>query len=180
MKEWMKTLTVSMCVLTILMHLIPNGKFVKYVKFYGGILFFLIASKPVLRIFSEEDVFERFLKLEFIKEELYDAETTVLGMQELKQEEIKQQYQNEMKRQINTVAEAYGLPVQSVKAGFEKEDGYGLTEIQIILSSNAEENNKNDDINLTNKKIDRVKKELETVFSMDYEAIKIIETEDSS
>ena len=43
MQNWIKTLVVGSCLLTMLLHMIPNGKFVKYVRFYAGLIFVLLA-----------------------------------------------------------------------------------------------------------------------------------------
>ena len=81
MEQWLKTMTGSMCVITILMHLLPQGKFTKYVRFYAGLLLFLIAVRPVLNIFTGDGGFERLLQMEFIREESYDMETFAVGIE---------------------------------------------------------------------------------------------------
>ena len=52
MQNWIKTLVVGSCLLTMLLHMIPNGKFVKYVRFYAGLIFVLLAMQPVIQLFS--------------------------------------------------------------------------------------------------------------------------------
>lgn len=121
--EWLRTLTGSLCLLTILLHLVPDGKFAKYVRFYGGLLFFLIAAGPVLRIFAGEGELERLLRLEFLKEEYYDMETAVEGMADLKNDRIGEAYRQEITRQIEEVCTACGLADAQAEVTFE-EDGY--------------------------------------------------------
>lgn len=128
MVAWAKSLMVSICIITILMHLVPNGKFGKYVKFYGGLLFFLLAVQPLLSLFGTQGELERLLQLEFLKEEYYDLETAMSGMEELKNDTIRTYYQQEILRQIETIAKAYGLENPSVTAAFS-EDGYEIESV---------------------------------------------------
>lgn len=135
--EWIKTLASSLCILTILLHLIPQGKFVKYVRFYAGLLFFLIAAGPILQIFTGEGVLERMLQLEFLKEEYYDLETAMTGMEDLKNDKIQEAYQQELHRQIQELASAYDLAVESTSLWFDSADGYTLKEVAIKLQAGA-------------------------------------------
>lgn len=162
MSGWVKTLTVSMCILTILMHLIPNGKFTKYVKFYAGLLFFLLAAKPVFELFGKSGELERLWQLEFLKEEYYDMETAVEGMADLKNEEIKTKYQQEILRQIKEIAAAYDVTVRAVDARFSEEDGYRLTGITVLTVQEEEDRKRN-----------AVKQELSEVYSLEGERIRV-------
>lgn len=131
MAEWVKTVSAALCILAILIHLVPNGKFQKYVQFYGGLLFFLIASEPVLDFFSGKGSLERLLKLEFLKEDYYDLETSVSGLEELKNEKIRNAYQQEIRRQIQEIADAYGDLEVQVEVSFSEEEEYLLKEVWI-------------------------------------------------
>lgn len=131
MSEWLKILTGSLCILTILFHLLPQGKFGSYVRFYGGLLFFLVAVGPLLNFFFGEGELERLLKLEFLKEEYYDARTSVEGMAELKNERILAAYRRELERQVKEIAAAYGVEAVDVEMIYDREDEYALKEISL-------------------------------------------------
>lgn len=131
--EWIKMLAASLCILSILLHLIPEGRFVKYVRFYAGLLFFLIAAGPVLQFFSGDGVLERMLQVEFLKEEYYDMETAVSGLEELKNDQIREAYRQELHRQVQDLAAAYGLPVETTSLGFDPTDGFTIREVAVVL-----------------------------------------------
>ena len=131
MKEWLKMLTCSLCILTILMHLVPQRKFAKYVRFYAGLLFCFLAMKPVLGLFGKDGELERLLSLEFLKEEYYDMETAVDGMEELKNDVIRTSYQQEIVRQIREIAAAYGFWTADVQACFDAGEGYTLSSVRV-------------------------------------------------
>lgn len=160
MAAWAKTLMVSICIITILMHLVPNGKFGKYVKFYGGLLFFLLAVQPLLSLLGREGELERLLQLEFLKEEYYDLETAMNGMEELKNDAVRTYYQQEILRQIKTIVQAYGMEALSVTATFS-EDGYTME--SVILETGEPES----------QRAAAVKAELTEVYSLQEAQIKL-------
>lgn len=79
MGEWLGKIAGILCVMTVMLQLMPEGSFAKYVRFYASLLYLLVAAGPLLRFFSEEDILERFLKLELLKEEHFDLEMAEIG-----------------------------------------------------------------------------------------------------
>lgn len=134
MNQWLKTVSAGLCILTILLHLVPNGKFTKYVRFYAGLLFFLMAAEPVLGLFTGDGELERMMQLEFLKEDYYNLETSISNMEELKNDTIEKAYQQEIQRQIQSLVSAYGLSCAQVYVEFDKSDGYVLKKVMIECS----------------------------------------------
>lgn len=129
MTQWLKNISAGLCILTILLHLVPQGKFDKYVRFYGGLLFLLVAAEPVLELFTGSGELERLIRLEFLKEDHYELETSLKSMEELKNASIEQAYQQEIQRQLQETVSAYGLSDTKVQAVFEEENGYLLAAV---------------------------------------------------
>ncbi|MCD7955771.1 MAG: stage III sporulation protein AF [Lachnospiraceae bacterium] len=134
MREWIKTVSASICIMTILVHLIPDGRFAKYVRFYAGLLIFFMIILPVLELLGTEGELERYLQLEFLKEDYYDLETAAAGLADLKNDQILEAFQEELTRQISEVAEAYGLQVASTEIDFG-EDGYSIDSIALKVEA---------------------------------------------
>ncbi|MCD7766418.1 MAG: stage III sporulation protein AF [Lachnospiraceae bacterium] len=134
MTEWIKSLAASVCLLTILLHLVPENRFLKYVRFYAGLLFFLLAMQPVLEFLGSADELERFLQLEFLKEEYYDLESAAEGLDDLKNEQIQAAYQDELIRQTAGIVSAYGLEAVSTAIEFG-EDGYSVEGLTVTVKS---------------------------------------------
>lgn len=139
MKEWMKTLVGAICILTVLLNLVPNGKFEKYVRFYAGLLFFLIAVTPILHWFGKAGSLERLLQIEFLKEDYEELEAVVAGMDELKNDQIRAACQQEILRQVEQIASAYGSPAKEVQVFFDS-DGYTPTDAALCLGNGTDEN----------------------------------------
>lgn len=163
MSQWLKSLSASLCILTILLHLIPKGKFAKYVQFYGGLLLFLVASKPVWEIFVGEGELGRLLQLEFLKEEYYDLETSVNGLEELKNDQIQKAYQNEIRRQMEELLTAYEVSDAQVELYFEEENGYLLKRVDLHTVKEDQQ-----------EKLDTVCQEIAGVYDLDRKDIRIL------
>lgn len=164
MAEWLKTLTGTLCVLTVLMHLIPRGKFEKYVRFYAGLLFFLVAAGPVWKLMAGDGMLEHLLELEFLREEHYDLESAVEGMAELKNERIQSAYRDEIARQIAETAQAYGVSASGIRLSFDGEDGYLLTGMSFRADTGAEDRAA---------ALDGLRRELAGVYMLDLNRIQI-------
>ena len=105
MQNWIKTLVVGSCLLTMLLHMIPNGKFVKYVRFYAGLIFVLLAMQPVIQLFSGGTL-----------EELLAA--AVESMRELKDSQIMAACQKELVSQLEDLSCACGADTAHVTVRF--------------------------------------------------------------
>lgn len=158
MSQWLKTLTGTLCLLTVLLHLMPQGKFAKYVRFYAGLLFFLIAAGPLWNLLAGEGELERLLQLEFLKEEYYDMEFSAAGMEELKNDQIKTAYHNAILRQIQDIATAYGVIASDIRISYDSEDDYLLTGISFVTQSDGKQQDT---------AIEAVKQEIASVYMLD-------------
>ena len=134
MREWLKLLLYSICIITLLLHLLPDGKFVKYVRFYAGLLFFLIALEPLLGLFLGNGELTKLLQLRFLKEEYRDLSGTVEGLGELKNTRIREAYQKEINRQIAEIAASCTGKEASARITFSA-DGYTPESAEIRLSA---------------------------------------------
>ena len=114
MQNWIKTLVVGSCLLTMLLHMIPNGKFVKYVRFYAGLIFVLLAMQPVIQLLSG-DTLEELLQFALLRAELA---TAVESMRELKDSQIMAACQKELVSQLEDLSCACGADTAHVTVRF--------------------------------------------------------------
>lgn len=142
MEGWLKTLTGTLCILTVLTHLLPGGKFSGYVKFYVGILFFLVAVRPAMNLLFGDGELERLLQLEFTKGAYTDMEGTVEGMAELKNAQIIAACQEEVKRQIQEIVMACYLQPETISVTFSRENEYVPERVTIASEKEADTSQK--------------------------------------
>ena len=153
MASWLKSLMGGMCIITMLLHLLPEGKFTKYVKFYAGLLFCLMVLKPVLNFFAGDGEFERLLSLELLKEKYYELETSIEGIEELKNHEIMEAYRAELTRQIQELGNSYQIEISEIDTYFDEKDEYQLKGIELSVKEGTEDT-----------KIEELKKEISQLY----------------
>ena len=117
MQNWIKTLVVGSCLLTMLLHMIPNGKFVKYVRFYAGLIFVLLAMQPVIQLLSG-DTLEKLLRFALLREDSAELAIAVESMRELKDSQIMAACQKELVSQLEDLSCACGADTAHVTVRF--------------------------------------------------------------
>ena len=190
MKEWLKLLLYSICIITLLLHLLPDGKFVKYVRFYAGLLFFLIALEPLLGLFLEDGELVKVLQLRFLKEDYRDLSSTVEGLGELKNAQIQASYQNEICRQIAGIAASCTGKKASAAVTFSA-DGYTPAKVMIHLADTESQADSTDERTFSTAQTSRpqatdsaklslaadaLRQELCSVYALPSEAVLIFDT----
>ena len=134
MREWIQSVVACACIVTMLLHLIPEGKFLKYVKFYSGLLLLLAALKPVLDFLGKDGELSRLVGLEILKEEVYDMETSVKGMAQLKNDALLSAFRQEICRQVEEIASIWGASAENIAIVFDGEDAFRIQELSFFLN----------------------------------------------
>ena len=166
MQNWIKTLVVGSCVLTMLLHVIPNGKFVKYVRFYAGLIFVLLAMRPVIQLLSG-DAFEELLQFALLREDSAELAAAVEGMREMKDTQIMEACQKELEGQLEDLACACGADAAKVAVRFsDSPEGIAdAVSIFIRISDGTTEQYRH--------AASAIREKAETLYGIDSEAIRI-------
>ncbi len=165
MREWLGRIAGILCIMTIMFQLLPEGSSGKYVKFYARLLYLLVAAGPVLRLFTQEDLLERFLKLELLKEEHYDLESSVAGLEELKNEMFRNAYEQELIGQFGEIAQAYGASMEDAGILFTEDDTLREVKIKICTKDNA-----------AGDAAEKIRREIAGIYGLEQDKIRIEET----
>ncbi|MDO4344481.1 MAG: stage III sporulation protein AF [Eubacteriales bacterium] len=120
--SWVKNLICCLCLLELLSHLVRNGEYQKYLRFFGGLILLLVIFSPAASLFSIGSSFEEALREAFAREEVLDLQMTQQALAGLKNQQIFQAYREEIKRQVETIAEAHNQNPLSVQIEMEEKD----------------------------------------------------------
>lgn len=55
--EWFRNIAVFLVVITAVMHAVPGKDYVKYIRFFSGLILILLLFTPVLKLFGMENRF---------------------------------------------------------------------------------------------------------------------------
>ncbi|HIT91211.1 MAG TPA: stage III sporulation protein AF [Candidatus Merdenecus merdavium] len=134
---WIKNIAFFYIFVTMIMNLVPNNSYRKYIQFFIGILLILVIITPMMNRFGIGKSFDAQVVLGEIKEGLHNLEGANKGLEDLKIHELKKGYQLEIEKQIETIVLARGLYPVKVEVELsldEKEEESLLTSVSIIAS----------------------------------------------
>lgn len=57
--DWIKNLVFYLILITMLMQMIPDSDYKKYIRFFAGLVLILLLTKPILSVFYMEEEFDR-------------------------------------------------------------------------------------------------------------------------
>lgn len=148
---WVKSIVFYLVFLTVVTHLVPNRKFEKYVRLFTGMILILVVIKPVMGLLSSEHGLEGKLEALLDGTEGFLVEESYGGMEweSYESESMEMLCIKQVETFVTTLAEQYGLQVQSVSVKAKSKDHVyrpSMIEIQLI---GAEEEKEPDEITIT-------------------------------
>lgn len=133
---WVKTLIFFSLFLTIFMQLIPEKKYRKYIRFFAGMIFIILAVSPVFKFFSKgslsENIFEQFAYRQESEKVSLDFEYMESRQQEYYQEQVK----NTASELIGEAASEQGFEMTG--SSIELKEGTGQPEKITVSVREAE------------------------------------------
>lgn len=118
MYGWMECLAVFYILFTTVLHLVPTGKYERYVRFFMGLLLILMMCTPVFSLFGKSgELGESF-------REFYAAENNTLKQEELESLQkmyLQKGYTYEIEARILEVLETAGARAVKAEAKMEGE-----------------------------------------------------------
>ena len=123
LKDWLSQIVCFLCLMTVLLHVIPDTSLKKYVRFFLGILFILVVAEPLGVIFGTDEFFLR-METEALRQMQQDFETGKQGLAELENDWDEEEYEKELEKKIEEIRSTYHIPGEELhnnnqKAGVE-------------------------------------------------------------
>lgn len=81
--EWIRNLAYYMLMVQMLLHLLPNNTYQKYVRFFTGLLLILLLSEPIFSILQMKDTFDTFYHKEEFQQYRKEIEDATRYMEEI-------------------------------------------------------------------------------------------------
>ena len=117
--SWIKCLAIFYILLTMLIHLVPTGKYQRYVRFFMGLLLIFMMSTPIFSILGKgQELTVSFLE-NFSRE---NKEKELQEFQNLQKIYLEKGYEMELEQKIRESLEKRGIEVYKVKVNIEGED----------------------------------------------------------
>lgn len=130
--NWVKNLVCFYLLLTVVLHLLPQKSYRKYVRFFSGMLLTILVVSPVLSLLGDEEALrQKISQAEFFQ----DMENIKLDTEhlEITQKEIYlREYENALEMDVSRMAEEKQLVPQEVTVRLTGE--YEVESIEMAVS----------------------------------------------
>ena len=115
---WMENLAVFYILLTCVLHLVPQEKYQRYVRFFMGLVLTVMLCSPVFSIFGESrNLLEEF-EIQYEQEELLRQQNEQANLQEVY---LKTGYEKEIQKNLEAALFAQGIVPQKIQVKLLKE-----------------------------------------------------------
>lgn len=113
--NWIRNIVIYMILNTIIMNLLGNSSYKKYISIVSGMILVLIVVSPLMKYLKMEDSLDYYLQSNEFSVETSDFENELKNMEEKQLEEVFADYQERVKSQVETML----LGEQLVLKGFK-------------------------------------------------------------
>lgn len=197
--DWIKSFIYFGLFLTILMQLLPDVKYKKYVRFFAGMIFIVLVMGPVFRIFSDDNILDTAVeKLEYQQEqetvrmdfsymeqeqqEYYRQKVLASAEEIIEQEAAGQGFsvvdsqigQNEETNEVRNVTVTVQNAENEEKTQEDQKDITAVEAIRIQISGENGEQ-KNEATPLVSAKAVKLQEEIADLFGIPEKQVKILE-----
>ena len=126
--SWIKCLAIFYILLTMLIHLVPTGKYQRYVRFFMGLLLIFMMSTPMFSILGKgPELTESFLN-NFSEE---NKEKELREFQNLQKVYLEKGCELELEQKIRETLEKRGIEIYKIKVNIEGEE----TQVKLTLKT---------------------------------------------
>ncbi len=107
--EWIRNIVIYMILNTIIMNLLGNSSYKKYVSIVSGMILVLIVVSPFIKYLRVEDKLNYYLDFNEFAIETADFENSLRTMEEEQLEYVFQEYSARVKSRVETILQGEGL-----------------------------------------------------------------------
>ncbi|NLJ96151.1 MAG: stage III sporulation protein AF [Clostridiales bacterium] len=174
--EWVRKIVIYLILNTIIMNLLGNSSYKKYVSLVSGMILLLIVLSPFLKLLKIDSILDYYLNANIYKTEANDFERELRLMEEKQRETVFTDYKDKIRRQVEELileeglfiyefdlvmnldeeSESFGeISAMNINAGYEENLGVPVHKIsidKIIISTKSKESIPNpEEIHIKNK-----------------------------
>lgn len=143
--SWTQGIIVTVVIATIIEMLVPEGSSKKYIKVVIGVYILFNIVVPVINKISNNSLdLSDLIDLEAYSKELEKGNEISQNLNKDNTNNIKELYENNLKKDIKSKVEDKGYKVNSVDIEIENNDEYTIKKINLKISKEIEQTNKDE------------------------------------
>ncbi|MDO5346190.1 MAG: stage III sporulation protein AF [Lachnospiraceae bacterium] len=110
-REWLSQVMCFLCLMTVVLHVIPDTKLKKYVRHFLGLLFLLTVLEPLGKLLGGEEFLMNF-EAESLKGLYQEYEEGKQGLEAVLPDWDEEEYQRELEEKVQEIYDTYHIPQQ--------------------------------------------------------------------
>lgn len=118
--EWIRNITYYLIFVTVVINLLPNKKYEKYIKFFTGMVLILLVLKPVTDGLRLDDTLAYYFEAISLKTEAGELTGKISKMDEIRLENMIARYEEAVGMDLKSMAETAGFGCRESKAEIDK------------------------------------------------------------
>lgn len=119
--DWIKTIIFYMILMTVVLNVLPSGKYHKYIKFFSGMVLILLVMRPLTGIANLEDKMAYYYDLFSFSGEAAELKADIEGMDEKRYQSMISQYESAIAMDISAMVKEVGLTQIDAKVELNQE-----------------------------------------------------------
>ena len=119
---WIRNIVIYMILNTIIMNLLGNSSYKKYVSIVSGMVLVLIVISPIMKYLRVDDKLDYYLDSNGFAVETADFENSLRTMEEEQLELIFKEYTEKVRGQADTVLRGEGLRILDFKLTLDRDE----------------------------------------------------------
>lgn len=149
---WIKDIVFYLILLTMVMHLLPNKQYHKYVKLFAGMLLVIIVISPMTQLLNWDHIFDFHYMEKSYEQEVSGMTEEIKQLQSVQQDEFMETYKSKIQSTIEELAQQQELTIVSADITIvedEEDERYLFpNSIQLLVKNNSK-NSKIDTIQIS-------------------------------
>ena len=124
--EWVRNIVIFLILNTIIMNLLGNSSYKKYVSIVSGMILLLIVVSPFLRLLKMDDILDYYLNTNIFQSDMSNFQSELRIMEDKQKDVVFTGFKDVIREQVVDILE---------------EDGLYLYDMDVLINQNAESDN---------------------------------------
>ncbi len=124
--EWVRNIVIFLILNTIIMNLLGNSSYKKYVSIVSGMILLLIVVSPFLKLLKMDDILDYYLNTNIFQSDMSNFQSELRIMEDKQKDVVFAGFKDVIREQVVDILE---------------EDGLYLYDMDVLINQNAESDN---------------------------------------
>lgn len=121
--DWIRNIVIYMILNTIVMNLLGNSSYKKYVSIVSGMILVIIVISPLLHLMKLDEKFDFYLQANDYNAEASDFKTNLQNMEEKQSDEIFKEYSAKIQKQVNSILMSENIKLKTFHLKIDRSTG---------------------------------------------------------